>query len=36
MYGGFVQVLDHMEGRILRQLQGEELIEGALHNSADE
>jgi hypothetical protein len=36
MYGGFVQVLDHMEGRILRQLEGEELIEGALHNSTED
>jgi hypothetical protein len=36
MYEGFVQVLDHMEGRILRQLEGEEILEGALHNSAEE
>ena len=33
MYLGFVQVLDHMEGRILRQLEGEEILEEALHNS---
>jgi hypothetical protein len=33
MYLGFVQVLDHMEGRILRQLEGEEILEEALYNS---
>ncbi|HEV7330258.1 MAG TPA: hypothetical protein VGN63_04400 [Flavisolibacter sp.] len=32
MYLGFVEVLDHMEGRILRQLEGEEILEEALHN----
>ena len=36
MYRGFVQVLDHMEGRILRQLEGEEILEEALHNSAED
>ena len=36
MYGGFVQVLDHMEGRILRQLEGEEILESALHDSPEE
>jgi len=36
MYQGFVQVLDHMEGRILRQLEGEEILESALHNPSDE
>ena len=36
MYLGFVQVLDHMEGRILRQLEGEEMLEEVLHNSAEE
>jgi hypothetical protein len=33
MYQGFVQVLDNMEERILHQLQGEEILEEALHNS---
>ena len=32
MYRGFVQVLDRMEERILHQLQGEEIVEAALHN----
>ncbi|HEY1022712.1 MAG TPA: hypothetical protein VGE06_10400 [Flavisolibacter sp.] len=32
MYRGFVQVLDHMEERILRQLEGEEILEEVLHN----
>ena len=36
MYHGFVEVLDHMEGRILRQLEGEEILEEALHNSPGE
>lgn len=36
MYGGFVQVLDHMEDRILRQLEGEEILEAALHDSSEE
>lgn len=35
MYGGFVQVLDHMEGRILRQREGEEILEAALHPSPE-
>ena len=35
MYRGFVEVLDHMEGRILRQLEGEEILEEALHNSEE-
>ncbi len=35
MYRGFVQVLDHMEQRILRRLEGEEILEEALHNSAE-
>jgi hypothetical protein len=30
MYLGFVQVLDHMEDRILRQYEGEEILEAAL------
>ena len=36
MYLGFVQVLDHMEERILRQLEGEEMLEEAFHNAPDE
>jgi hypothetical protein len=32
MYLGFVEVLDQMESRILRQLEGEEILEEALHN----
>lgn len=36
MYYGFVQVLDHMEERILRQLEGEEILEEALHTSGEE
>jgi len=36
MYRGFVQVLDHMEDRIIRQLEGEEIVEAALQNSAEE
>jgi hypothetical protein len=36
MYGGFVQVLDHMEGRILRQREGEGLLEEALQDSSEE
>jgi hypothetical protein len=35
MYLGFVQVLDHMEDRILRQLEGEGLLEQVMHNSAE-
>lgn len=34
MYGGFVEVLDRLEGRIRRQREGEEVLETALHNSA--
>lgn len=30
MYLGFVEVLDHMEGRILRQLDGDAILETAL------
>lgn len=33
MFQGFVQVLDHMEDRILRQWEGEEILEAALHSS---
>lgn len=36
MYLGFVQVLDHMEERILRQYEGEEILEEALHTSPEE
>ena len=36
MYLGFMQVLDQMEGRILRQLEGEEILEEALQNSSEE
>ena len=36
MYRGFVQVLDHMEGRIIRQYEGEELLEGVFYNSTEE
>lgn len=36
MYLGFMQVLDQMEARILRQYEGEEILEEALHNSAEE
>jgi thymidylate kinase len=35
MYLGFVQVLDHMEERILRQLEGEEILEEALQTPED-
>jgi len=33
MYLGFVQVLDHIEERILRQHEGEEILEEALHST---
>jgi hypothetical protein len=33
MYLGFVEVLDRMEQRILRQLEGEEILEEALCDS---
>jgi hypothetical protein len=33
MYRGFVEVLNRMEDRILRQWEGEEILEEALHNS---
>lgn len=36
MYHGFVQVLDHLESRILRQYEGEEILEEALYNAAEE
>lgn len=36
MYRGFVQVLDHMEERILRQYEGEDILEAALHNSGSD
>ena len=36
MYQGFVQVLDNLETRILRQYEGEEILEHALHNAAEE
>ena len=36
MYLGFVQVPDHMEQRILRQREGEDILEAALHPSAEE
>ena len=36
MYLGFVEVLDGMENRIQRQYEGEEILEEALHNSANE
>ena len=36
MYLGFVQVLNHMEGRILRQLEGEEIVDAVFHHSAEE
>jgi len=36
MYLGFVQVLDHMEDRILRQWEGHEILEEALHNSTED
>ena len=32
MYLGFVEILDHMEDRILRQWEGEEILEEALHS----
>ena len=32
MYLGFVEVLDQMEQRILRQLEGEEILEAALQD----
>ena len=35
MYLGFVQVLDHMEERILRQYEGEEILEEALHKTEE-
>ena len=35
MYMGFVQVLDHMEDRILRQCEGEVILEDAFQNSND-
>ena len=31
MYLGFVEVLDQMEERITRQLEGEEILETAMH-----
>lgn len=36
MFQGFVQVLDCMEGRILRQWEGEEILEAALHATDEE
>ena len=36
MYRGFVQVLDHMEDRILRQYEGEQILEAALLNTEKE
>jgi hypothetical protein len=36
MYSGFVQVLDHLEERILRQYEGEEILEAALHQPDEE
>lgn len=36
MYRGFVQVLDHMEERILRQYEGDEILEEALHNTKED
>lgn len=36
MYHGFVEVLDHMEGRILRQQEGEEILEAALQDPAQD
>ena len=36
MFQGFVEVLDHLVGRILRQWEGEEILEAALHPSAEE
>jgi len=36
MYLGFVEVLDQMEERILRQYEGEEILEEALYNSPEE
>jgi hypothetical protein len=35
MYRGFVKVLDHMEGRILRQNEGEVILQEALQNSEE-
>jgi hypothetical protein len=35
MFLGFVEVLDHMEGRILRQLEGDEILEAALHSNEE-
>ena len=35
MYLGFVEVLDHMEERISRQYEGEEILEEALQNAHD-
>jgi hypothetical protein len=32
MYLGFVEVLNRMEGRILRQIEGEEILEEALQD----
>lgn len=36
MYQGFVEVLDQMENRILRQYEGEAILEEALHNHAQD
>lgn len=36
MFTGFVQVLDKLEDRILRQYEGEEMLEAALHQSNEE
>jgi len=35
-YLGVVQVLDHMEDRTICQCEGEEILEEALHRSAEE
>jgi hypothetical protein len=35
MFLGFVEVLDHMEGRILRQHEGDEILEAALHSNEE-
>jgi hypothetical protein len=35
MYLGFVEVLNHMEERIIRQYEGDEILEEVLHNSSE-
>lgn len=35
MYEGFVEVLNQMESHIIRQWEGEEILEEALHNTEE-